>query len=875
MGLESYRRKRDFSRTPEPEGAVAPAAGAGRLFVVQKHAASHLHYDFRLEIGGVLRSWAIPRGPSLDPGDRRLAVEVEDHPLAYADFEGVIPEGEYGGGTVMVWDRGQWFPEGDPAAGLVRGKLRFRLEGEKLQGEWTLVRMARPGEGGGPGEHANWLLLKHQDEFARPDAELEITELRTESVRSGRGLDEIAAGGAALRESPVRGEGFPPAAVAPDFIAPQLATLVEDSPREGLWLAETKFDGYRLLAQVEEGEVHLWTRSRQDWSARLPGLVAELQRLPLRTAWLDGELVALDRHGRTSFNRLQQAFSRRGAAADAASLRYYAFDLLFMDGLDLRARPQLERKERLRELLAGTVQEAMGGLPLGGIPLGGAGEAGERCLRYCGHGIGRLDDAFRSACLQGEEGIIVKRADAAYASGRSRDWLKLKCGHRQEFVVGGFTAPEGRREGFGALLVGYYTADGVLAYAGRVGTGFDRATLAQLAQRLQARAQSLCPFAGPLSAAERSEATWVAPELVIDVRFAGWTRLDRLRQARFLGLREDKPAREVQREEPALPGNAEADVPEPAAGAAQGEAGAEGRGQADERIGGVALSHGERLLYPADGISKRDVARYYEAVAPRLLPQLAERPLTLLRCPQGLGSCFVQKHPGPGLPPALKVVTLPPGFGDGRYLVVDTLPALMELVQRDVLELHTLGARADRPDCPDRVVFDLDPGPGVSWAALVERTQLLRELLQEMGLPAFLKSTGGHGVHVEVPLKRVQPLEEVRAFAAGVARLLAGQLPEQFTAQAAKAERRGRVYIDYLRNSPGATAVAAYSLRARPGAPVALPLAWEELPEATPGRFTLRNVPAFLAGRPDPWQSWAHARVRLAPDLLARIGQGE
>lgn len=550
MGLESYRKKRDFSRTPEPEGAVAPAAGHGGVFVVQKHAASHLHYDFRLEIGGVLKSWAIPRGPSLDPADKRLAVAVEDHPLDYAGFEGVIPPGEYGGGTVLVWDRGQWFPEGDPEAGLLRGKLRFRLDGEKLRGEWTLVRMARHGarDAAGParGEQGsgegNWLLLKHQDEYARPDAELDITELRAESVQSGRELGEIAVGAAA--DLPA---AAPPGAVVPDFIAPQLATLVEDSPRAGLWLTETKFDGYRLLAQVEDGEVHLWTRSRQDWSARLPALVAELQRLPLRNAWLDGELVALDRHGRASFHLLQQAFARRGEQAAEARLRYFLFDLLFLDGQDLRGRPQLERKEQLRELLAGNVREVLGATPLGDP----TGEGAERCLRYCGHGIGRLDEAFRSACLLGEEGIIAKRADAPYLEGRGRHWLKLTCGHRQEFVVGGFTAPEGRREGFGALLVGYYTPEGALAYAGRVGTGFDRAALALLAERLQQRTQDTCPFAGPLAAAERADAQWVAPVLVVDVRFAGWTRLDRLRQARFLGLREDKPPREVVREEPA------------------------------------------------------------------------------------------------------------------------------------------------------------------------------------------------------------------------------------------------------------------------------------------------------------------------------------
>lgn len=877
MGLEKYRSKRDFSRTPEPEGALAPARELAPVFVIQKHAASHLHYDFRLEIDGVLKSWALPRGPSLDPADKRLAVQVEDHPLAYAGFEGVIPAGEYGGGAVMVWDRGRWYPLGDPEAGYRNGKLRFRLEGEKLQGEWTLVRMAQATSA--PGERVNWLLVKHQDEFARPDAELDITELRAESVQSGRGLEEIATGRApriAPPPSPFHGRrASPPPPVLPDFITPQLATLVEDSPRDGLWLAETKLDGYRLLAQVEDGVARLWTRNRQDWSERLAEVAAELQRLPLQDAWFDGELVALDRRGHASFNLLQQVLSRRGRQAPAPRLRYYLFDMTFLDGEDLRELPQLERKDRLRELLAGTVQEALAGSSLSGA---------ERIVRYCSHGVGRLDEAFRAACLQGEEGVVVKRADAPYRAGRSPHWLKLKCGHRQAFVVGGFTPPEGRREGFGALLVGYYTTAGALAYAGRVGTGFDRATLTALGERLQQLRRDDGPFDGKLSAAEQAGAHWVRPGLVVDVRFAGWTRQERLRQARFLGLREDKPAREVLLEIPQLPASrgGTASVAEDAGDDASARPHAAGKGpQEDDSaavtavVAGVRLSHPARLVYPADGLSKLDVARYYEAVAPRLLPLLQERPLALLRCPADIGRCFLQKHPGAGMPESVQGIVLPEGPGGGRYLAVASLEALLELVQLGMVELHAMGIRQDRPEAPDRLVLDLDPAPELGWPVVVERVQIVRELLQELSLPAFLKSTGGRGVHVEVPLRRLQSGAEVNRIAEGLARLLAGQLPELFTASAASAGRVGRIYIDYLRNGIGATAVAAYSLRARAGAPVALPLAWEELPEAASGRFTLRNVPALLASRPDPWQAYAQARVRLAPDLLARIGRGE
>lgn len=527
MALEQYRKKRDFTRTPEPEGAVAATpCDEAQCFVVQKHAARQLHYDFRLEINGVLASWVLPHGPSLDPATRRLAVRVEDHPLAYAGFEGVIPSGEYGGGTVLLWDRGRWQPEGDAGQGLAQGRLHFRLEGDKLQGDWMLLRMDRAATS----DREHWLLVKQADAQARPDAELDITELRPESVLSGLDLADIAV---AQRVAPT--DDIPSDAL-PALLQPQRALLVEDSPQNGLWLVEPRLDGYRLLAHLDRGRVRLLTRHGEDWSARFTDLVAELQRLPVRNAWLDGALVALDRNGRA---RLPPPSPRPPLA-----LRYFLFDIPFLDSQDLRPLPQLERKERLRELLAGTVQEALADTPLG------TGEATERIVRYCGHGVGRLDEAFRHACLQGEDGLLLKRADAPYRSGRSADWRKLRCGHRQSFVVGGFTPPDGRREGFGALLVGYYSPMGHLVYAGRVGTGFDHATLVALGERLSRHRQAACPFDPLPGLAERALAHWVAPVLVIDARFAGWTRHDRLRQARYLGLREDKPPAEVAREQP-------------------------------------------------------------------------------------------------------------------------------------------------------------------------------------------------------------------------------------------------------------------------------------------------------------------------------------
>lgn len=849
MGLEQYRHKRDFTRTPEPRGGVpSESASTPPLFVVHKHAARQLHYDFRLEIGGVLKSWALPRGPSLDPEDKRLAVAVEDHPLAYAAFEGVIPAGEYGGGAVLVWDRGHWLPRGDPVAAHAAGRLRFRLEGEKLGGEWTLVRMGGPAA---PEGQDHWLLIKHRDDFAQQDAETDITEQRGESVQSGRRIEDLRVAAPVAR----------PALPARPGV--QLATLVEDVPAQGLWLAEPKLDGYRLLAEVDDGRVRLWTRAGDDWSQRLPGVVGEMQRLPLRRGWLDGELVALDRDGHPSLARLRQVL--RGGAAPASGLRYYLFDLLAVDGCDLRDRPQLERKERLRELLAGT---------LSGQLAGDSGGAGERCLRYCGHVVGGLDEAFRRACLQGDDGLLLKRADAPYREGRSRAWLKLKCGHRQAFVIAGHEAPAPGRAGVGALLLGYYTPAGELAYAGRVVQGLDRVMRTRLGTRLAGLAAPQSPFAAGRGPAAAADVTWARPELVADIRFDGWTRQHCLRQPRFNGLREDKPAGEVVRERP-LPVATSGGRPPPLLTGDVDMPSDSGSGADVMMLRGIRLTHPQRILYPGDGVSRADVARYYEAVAPWLLPALADRPVVLLRCPEGIDDCFLQRHPGSGMPSQLQGPVLAPGLGDGPSLIVDSTESLLQLVQLGMLELHAMGVRQDRPGAPDRLVFDLDPDPDLPWPVFSERVAVLYELLQELALPAFLKSTGGKGVHVEVPLLRVHGQDEVKDFAEGVARLLCGQLPQQFTAVPARAARKGRVYIDYLRNGGGATAVAAYSLRARSGARVALPLAWEELTDACPGRFTLRSVPALLARRPDPWQGYEQARIRLAPDRLGRIGRGE
>ncbi|MDF3030541.1 MAG: ATP-dependent ligase protein [Moraxellaceae bacterium] len=971
MGLEKYWSKRNFERTPEPHGEVEASTDALR-FVIQKHEASHLHYDFRLEIAGTLKSWAIPKGPSLDPGEKRLAVEVEDHPLSYGNFEGTIPAGEYGGGTVMLWDRGRFIPEGDPAAGYRKGRLKFRLEGEKLEGDWALVRMASRGE-----KRTNWLLVKSDDEYAREGDGAGITERRTESVLTGRQMEEIEAGKKArqvtrgataakakaatatkpaakkaagrsgqaeksarskqaqTREVAAKGSKSsslvrtPSARVAkksgsnskssaptakaprrgrtalPAFIAPQLATLVDRAPAAGEWLAEMKFDGYRLLARLDKQQCRLWTRNEKEWTMRLPELAAELAALPVQDAWLDGEVIAVDAEGRSDFSLLQQAFGKAGRRD--IRLLFYAFDLLFLDGHDLRGLPQRERKQLLHELLAGH----------GGM------------VRYSEHLEGHAEEAHRHACQHGEEGIILKRADAPYSSERSANWLKLKCGQRQEFVIGGYTDPEGTRKEFGALLVGYYTAAGEFVYAGRVGTGFNSALLAELGPQLRRRERKTPAFAVPPARAEIKGAHWVAPELVCDLRFAGWTRLDRLRQPAFLGLREDKPASSVRREQASAPprrseGRAEEDsatfeaasaalqrdteragdgaaeaVAAPARpGTTRGKARAAARHAAAEApatqvappdeaapqrqgdgavgpvVAGVAISNASRVIFPEASLTKLDVARYYEQVADWLLPQLKDRPLTLVRCPQGLKhACFFQRHLTDSLPASLQPVLVPEDEDTATAMTADSLTAVVDLVQMGVLELHTWGARRDRLDRPDRMIFDLDPAPDVQWASFVACTRIVRELLADFGLPAFLKSTGGKGMHVEVPLRREHDWETVKEVSQAIAQLLAQQLPDWFIAKAAKKERGGRVFIDYLRNAQGATAVAAFSTRARAGAPVALPLHWDELDETPPGTWTLRNVPQRLAQqKQDPWRDYEASRVTLGKGLLLKLG---
>lgn len=838
MGLETYHKKRDFLFTPEPRGR-RPKSQAGALrFVIQKHAARRLHYDFRLEWDGVLKSWAIPKGPSLDPKVKRLAVHVEDHPLEYGDFEGVIPAGHYGAGPVLVWDHGHWSPEGDPRAAYRKGHLSFTLHGDKLQGSWHLVRLPRADREG----KEQWLLIKGKDELA---GEGDPVSERPESVLSGRAIDDIAkpapprrpAQGVSKKKQTTR-------KTAPQALAPQLATEVATPPQSDQWLHEIKYDGYRILCRVHQGQAQLLSRNGKDWTGRFTPIAAAIEKLGIDEAWLDGEVVVWGRNGVTSFQSLQRYL--RGEAQ--GQLTYCVFDLLYLSGEDLTGQPLLQRKRALADLLKRSHGKTA-------------------WLRYSDHVEGAADSFIAEACQLGLEGIVSKRGDLPYRAGRSREWVKIKCRHQQEFVIGGFTLPAGSRTGIGALLLGVYDEQGALRYSGRVGTGFTQARLAALRKALDARVIARAPFAASATL-KGVAARWVRPELVAEVRFSEWTADGLVRQAAFLGLREDKVAREVRRETAVA-------LTESLRVAAQRPPAVASKRPADVTLRGIRLTHPDKVLYPEQGTTKRDLAEYYDAVADWIMPHLHHRPLSLLRCPEGRQrTCFYQKHAMQGLSATLNRVRLREKEGVAEYLTADTPAAVIALVQAGVLELHTWGARADRIETPDRVIFDLDPDPTVAWSAVLAAARAVRDRLAEFDLPALVKTTGGKGLHVVVPLLRRYDWTQIQQFARAFAEHLAREDSARYTARMAKAARHGKIFIDWLRNTRGATAVAAYSTRARPGATVSLPVRWEELTaRLRADQFTIRTVPARLARlRADPWSEYEQLRAGLNARLRREFG---
>jgi bifunctional non-homologous end joining protein LigD len=886
MGLELYRKKRNFKTTPEPAGRVHGRRSAEPLFVIQKHAASHLHYDFRLEHDGVLLSWAVPKGPSLDPHDKRLAMHVEDHPIEYGDFEGVIPPKQYGSGTVLLWDRGTWEPVGDPEAGYRQGKLKFVLHGEKLRGGWMLVKS----HGGKYDGEKSWLLIKENDEYARAGPAAHVVDTEPDSVASGRSLEAIAAdpdrvwhsnksveenvktGRVARRKLALRVGTIAGArkAALPDTMDAELATLVDRAPAGDAWVHEIKFDGYRMLSRLENGECVIVSRNGKEWTSTFPTIADAIARLPVKSAWIDGEIVVVDAQGRTSFQALQNVLSDGGAA----KLVYYVFDLPYVDGYDLRDATLVERKRLLAKIVAGSA-----------------------ILRYSDHVVGNGASFFAQACTLGVEGIVSKRADSRYVATRSRDWQKAKCSQRQEFVIGGFTNPQGSRTGFGALLLGVHDGD-VLRYCGKVGTGFNEETLTTLTGRLEGLEIDKPPFVDPPTGAEGRRAHWVRPELVAEVSFTEWTRDGTLRHPSFQGLREDKAARDVVRETPAPPTappgeGATAGSVRSAKRAAKararplpatrGEAAAKRRvrgkttakDESSDRVAGIAISNPDKLLYPEAGITKLAIARYYEAIGELIVPHLRDRPLTLVRCPNGWDKpCFYQKHATASVSEHVERIDIRDSGGVQPYMMANSVEAVVALLQMGVLEFHPWGARAPKLDYPDRLIFDFDPDESLGYDKLVEAVGVLRKLLDTLGLEAFLKTTGGKGMHVVIPLEPTRTWDDAKEFCRAVADMIVKAFPQRYTASMAKARRPGRIFIDYLRNVQGATAVAAYSARAKPRGPVSMPIDWSELDDDVRfDRFNVNNVPAIVAARKrDPWARLPRVRQQLTDEMFARVG---
>ena len=829
--LKEYRRKRDFEQSREPAGSEQADANSGDRYVMHKHAASHDHFDLRLEQDGVLLSWALPKGPSLEPGEKRLAVEVEDHPLEYGEFEGVIPEKSYGGGTVMLWDRGTWQVKGRPK----QDRIDFELDGERLKGSWTLTRMS----GKRQDKHGrNWLMIKRRDDKSRMDPALTVDE--DTSIASGRSMREIADDGddtwgkERVSPDPSSLSGARKAKL-PREIKPQLATLAREVPSKGDWIHEIKLDGYRLLAHIENGNVRLITRNGKDWTHRFPEVARALAPLPVDSALLDGEVVAMGKDGISRFGELQEALS----SGRTPSLVYQVFDLPYLEGYNLANVALLERKRTLEALL-----DAAG--------------MREVTIRYSDH-IDAQGAAFHErACQMGLEGIICKRSDSRYQQKRSRDWLKVKCISHEEFVVGGYTAPGGSRSGFGSLLIGAYGRKG-LAYAGRVGTGFSNRLLAQLSATLQELEVKRSPFHD--SVPDSRSAHWVRPELVIEVEFTERTCDGRLRHPAFRGLREDRNPEEIRM----TPPKEKAAVGKPSPSKRKDET----------SLLGVRLTSPGRVLFPEQGLTKLDLARFYDQIQDWVLPHLIRRPLSLVRCPQGRDDeCFFQKHPRRAIPDSVPRIDVPEKKGSAEYVYVESAADLVALVQSGALEIHPWGSRIDDLERPDSLVFDLDPDEGMVWKEILRVAGTLRERIESLGLTPFLRTTGGKGLHLVVPLEPSADWEQAKAFAKNLAQQHAKDDSKRLTTNMSKAKREGRIFIDYLRNGRGATAVASYTVRARKGAPVAVPVRWDELNAALRAdRYNVENLRRRLSAlRDDPWAGFVDAARPLDAERLKAVG---
>jgi bifunctional non-homologous end joining protein LigD len=845
--LRTYRQKRDFTRTAEPSGQRAAKRKAkGLRFVVQKHDATRLHYDFRLELDGVLKSWAVTKGPSTDPADKRLAVRVEDHPLDYGRFEGTIPAGQYGGGTVMLWDEGIWEPVGDPHEGLARGDLKFTLKGRRMKGEWVLVHMQGRDSRTRSGPRENWLLIKHRDRYATQGDGL--TEKFTTSVETGRDLAGIAKGNkprrkAALAEPATKVWSAGKAQALPEFRPPQLATLVSEIPAGDGWLFEMKYDGYRCLAAIAGDQVRLYTRNGNDWTRQFGTLVEPLSSMTVGSALLDGEIVAF-KNGRTDFSTLKDALSNGG------ELTYFVFDLLEQEGEDLHRLPLTERKARLRRLLGKTPKSAP--------------------VQFSEHVVGQGQAFFKAMCNGGFEGMIAKLGSAPYRGERTRDWLKIKCTGRQEFVIGGWR-PSDRKATFASLLLGTWDGDR-LVYRGRVGTGWTTEDAASLQRALDRRARQTSPFAdAPRDIARR--ARWVRPDMVAEIAFTEFTPDGILRHPSFLGLRRDKKAREVTLEMPKpVPETAKPRrrAKSPRAGA--GVALTTEMGIAAAETLGVKLTNPEKLVYEAEGLTKAQIVAYYALVAERMLPHIANRPLSLVRKPTGSKTTFFQKHDSGGFPDNFHSVPIVEGDGGtDDYMYIDEPGGLVAGVQMSVLEFHIWGSHVDRLETPDRIVFDIDPDEGLDFAAVRQAALDIRERLGTWGLESFPMVTGGKGIHVVAPLRPTLDWPDIKLFCRSFAEKLASDAPDRFTANIRKARREGRIFVDYLRNERGATAISPFSTRARPGAPCAVPVGWDEMETLPAANAFPLSLAAARARDADPWPDYFTLTQSVTKAMLSAV----